>query len=93
MSEKKELNQEQLEKINGGFVGYQKGKYYVDLSYIKLGNLCGLEFGPKNSEQEAKTVAENKADELKTSGCTNFKIQTKYRNENNKWDYGTPYSY
>jgi len=93
MSEKKQLNEEELNKVNGGFIGYLKGKYYVDLSYLNNGNLCSLEFGPKNSEQEAKTVAENKADNLKGRGYTNFKIQTKYRNENGKWDYGTPYSY
>ncbi len=93
MSEKKQLNQEDLEKVTGGFIGYQKGKYYVDLSFMKSGNLCNMEFGPYNSEQEAKTVAENKANEFKGRGYTDFKIQTKYRNENGKWDYGTPYSY
>jgi len=93
MSDKKELNNEQLENVSGGFVGYQKGKYYVDLICTKSTDWGCLEFGPYNTEQEAKTVAENKANGLRARGYNKFEIQTKFRNLEGKWEYGVKYSY
>lgn len=93
MSEKKELNQEQLETVSGGAGRYQAGKYYADL-YLKTyqNSVGGNLLGPYDSEQEAKTAGENFIRNSSQS-FTQATIKIKYYNEDGTWTYGVPYNF
>jgi len=92
MSLKNELNQEQLDKVSGGAGRYQVGKYYADF-YLKCyqNKVGGFILGPYDTEQEAKTAADNKVRTLEQS-YTQITIKIKYYVGDGSWTYGDPYT-